>query len=192
MQQNLVGLGGNGKSIAFPLPSISFLNRTPPFFQSPAGTYGTGPFHGKLVDARGPRPSLAMGFFSLLIGYMGIKAIFDIGLKDGQEQAPTAIVILLIFCGFLTGSGGSGATSGSLNTVAKSFPEHLVSTRDIFHKSCRHANALTLVYRGPVLQRWYYLGLGSRPSCSRQSPMRSSPATPLTSSLFWQLALRCR
>lgn len=77
------------------------------------------------MDARGPKPSLAMAFFSLLIGYMGIKMIFDTGLKDGQDQASTATVILLIFCGFLTGSGGSGATSGSLNTVAKSFPEHL-------------------------------------------------------------------
>lgn len=100
-QQNLVGLGGN------------------------AGSYGTGPFHGKLVDARGPKPSLVMAFFSLLIGYMGIKAIFDTGLKDGKEQASTATVVLLVFCGFLTGSGGSGATSGSLNTVAKSFPERL-------------------------------------------------------------------
>lgn len=106
-----------------------------PSSKSQAGTYGTGPLHGKLVDARGPRLSLVIAFFSLSIGYLGIKAIFDAGLKQSQEQASVATVILLVFCGFLTGTGGSGGASGSLNTVAKSFPENIVGACDIHHKS---------------------------------------------------------
>lgn len=59
---------------------------------------------------------------------MGIKSIFDAGLNEGQERASSTTVLLLVFCGFLTGTGGAGGASGSLNTVAKSFPEHIVST----------------------------------------------------------------
>jgi hypothetical protein len=71
---------------------------------------------------------------------MGIKIIFDAGLTEGQEQASSATVVLLVFCGFLTGTGGSGAASGSLNTVAKSFPEHIVSTRNICHECFNNAD----------------------------------------------------
>lgn len=160
--------------------------------QLPAGTYGTGPFHGKLVDKRGPRPSLVFAFFCLLIGYMGIKIIFDAGLTEGQEQASSATVVLLVFCGFLTGTGGSGAASGSLNTVAKSFPEHIVSTRNIFHECCSHADPSIVAHREPVSQRLCYPASDCQPFCSRQSRTRHSLGTPLTSSSFWQLALHCQ
>ena len=53
--------------------------------------------------------------------------IFDAGLKEGQERASAATVALLVVCGFLTGGGSAGGGAGALNTVAKSFPEHLVS-----------------------------------------------------------------
>lgn len=121
--------------------------------QSSVGTYGTGPLHGKLVDARGPRPSLVIAGLFLLIGYMGIKAIFDAGLKQGQEQASTATVVLLVFCGFLTGTGGSGASSGSLNTVAKSFPERIVSVRILFHNSRSFTYPSIVTCREPPLPR---------------------------------------
>jgi hypothetical protein len=32
----------------------------------------------------------------------------------------------LVICGFSTGGGSAGGGAGALNTVAKSFPEHLV------------------------------------------------------------------
>lgn len=156
------------------------------FSRPPAGTYSTGPLHGKLVDARGPRPSLIVAFFCLLVGYMGIKTIFDSGLKEGQDRASTPVIVLLIFCGFLTGTGGSSAASGSLNTVAKSFPEHLVSV----YISCSYTDPSIVTHREPASQRWYYLGLDSQPSCSRQSHMPSSLGIHPTSSSFWQSALR--
>lgn len=62
--------------------------------------------------------------------------IFDAGLEKGQERASTTIVALLIICGFLTGNGGAGGASGALNAVAKSFPEHMVSTQNPFAKLC--------------------------------------------------------
>ena len=95
--------------------------------RSSAGTYGSGPLHGRLVDTRGPKLSLVIAFFTLLIGYLGTKVIFDAGLGQGQEQASTATVALLMIFGFLTGTGGSGGLTGALNTVAKSFPERNVS-----------------------------------------------------------------
>ena len=111
-------------------PTPGSLTLRPNFSQSPAGTYSTGPLHGKLVDARGPRPSLVIAFFTLSFGYLGIKMIFDAGLKEGQERASAMTVTLLVICGFLTGTGGAGGATGALNTVAKSFPEHIVSVQN--------------------------------------------------------------
>ena len=155
---------------------------------STAGTYGTGPLHGKLVDARGPRPSLIIAFFCLLIGYMGTKTIFDAGLKQGQEQASAAVVVLLVLCGFLTGNGGSGGASGSLNTVAKSFPEHTVSVRILFLKFLSCAYHSTFTHRELVLRPWCYLVSDSLPFCSPRSHMPPSLGTHLTSSSSWQSA----
>lgn len=119
--------------LPFPVPTVTALTlliepRSP---RSSAGTYGTGPLHGKLIDARGPRLSLATAFIALSIGYLGTKMIFDTGLTEGQERASTAAVTLLVICGFLTGGGSAGGGASSLNTVAKSFPEHLVSDPDL-------------------------------------------------------------
>lgn len=116
---------------------------------------------------------------------MGTKTIFDAGLKQGQEQTSAATVVLLIFCGFLTGNGGSGGASGSLNTVAKSFPEHVVSIRNLLHtsRSCAYLSILT--HREPALRRWYYPASDSLPFCSPQSLMPPSLGTHLTSSSSW-------
>ena len=54
---------------------------------SPQSLAGTVSLHGKLVDARGPRLSLAIAFSTLFIGYLGTKIIFDTGLGEGQERA---------------------------------------------------------------------------------------------------------
>ena len=61
--------------------------------------------------------------------------IFEAGLEQGQERASTTTVALLIICGFLTGNGGSGGLASSLNAVAKSFPEHVVSARNLSNSS---------------------------------------------------------
>ena len=93
------------------------------------------------MDARGPRPSLITAFFTLSIGYLGIRMIFNAGLEEGQEQAPTTTIALLIICGFLTGNGGSGGLASSLNAVAKSFPEHIVSARNLSNQLRTYADS---------------------------------------------------
>lgn len=162
------------------------------FPRSSAGTYGSGPLHGRLVDARGPKPSLVIAFFTLSIGYLGTKMIFDAGLKEGQERASTATVVLLIICGFLTGNGGSGGLTGALNTVAKSFPERIVSVRDVSDQFCAYADSLIHPHREPALQGWYCPASGCQLSCSPRSHIHSSPGTPPTSSSCWQSVPRCR
>ena len=150
MQQNLVGLGGNGVYIPFPFPQSPLIRPADPpikffcIFSTAAGTYGSGPLHGKLVDARGPRLSLIIAFFTLSIGYLGTRMIFNAGLQQDQERASTTTIALLVICGLLTGNGGSGGLASSLNAVAKSFPEHVVSARAI--KSALHLYRLLDCY----------------------------------------------
>jgi len=195
-QQNLVGLGGNGTYIPLltitthPIPTLRSISSG--YSHPPAGTYGSGPFHGKLVDARGPRPSLIIAFFTLSVGYLGTRMIFKAGLEQGQEQASTATVALLILCGFLTGNGGSGGLASSLNAVAKSFPEHVVSNKNISKQLRTHVDSLIVTRRELALQGWCYPASDCQLSCSLRSHIRPSLGIPLTSSLSWQLAPRCR
>ena len=90
------------------------------------GVYLTGPFLGKIVDARGPRPLLIAAFVVLLAGYSGIRGIFDAGLGEETELSRVHFVIL-IFCSFITGLGSHAAMSSAMNTTAKSFPDTFVS-----------------------------------------------------------------
>ena len=194
MQQNLVGLGGNGISCSHNHPSSDPLTLRSNSTSSlpPAGTYGSGPLHGKLVDARGPRLSLIIAFFTLSIGYLGTRVIFEAGLAQGQERASTTTIVLLIICAFLTGNGGSGGLASSLNAVAKSFPEHVVSARDLSIQLCIHTDSSIAAHREPHLQGWCYPVSDCQLSCSPQSHTRPSLGTPLTSSLSWRSAPRCR
>jgi MFS family permease len=96
------------------------------------GVYLTGPFLGKIVDAKGPRPLLIAAFVVLLTGYSGIRSIFDAGLGEGTELSRVHFVIL-IFCSFITGLGSHAAMSSAMNTTAKSFPDSFVS---LCHISC--------------------------------------------------------
>lgn len=91
------------------------------------GVYGTAPLWGRIVDTRGPRILLAIGFVSLLAGYNGIRYFFDIGLPQGATDLSTVAFCTLVFCGFLTGIGGNGGLGSAMNSTAKSFPDGLVS-----------------------------------------------------------------
>ncbi|KAI0078268.1 MFS general substrate transporter [Panus rudis PR-1116 ss-1] len=87
------------------------------------GVYGTAPLWGKLVDARGPRVLLVIGFVSLLTGYLGIRHFYDTG-----KDAGLATLCVLIFCSFLTGIGGNGGLASAMNVTAKSWPDRLRAT----------------------------------------------------------------
>jgi MFS family permease len=96
--------------------------------------YATAPSWGRIVDHKGPRILLLIGFFGLLIGYSGIRWIYDTGLTETKdENGQTALGSLstshfyaLIVCGFFTGAGGNGGLVSAINPTAKSFPDSAV------------------------------------------------------------------
>lgn len=90
------------------------------------GVYATAPFWGKLVDARGPRILLALGFVTLIAGYSGIRYFYDRGLPAGVSNLSVWAFGSLIFCAFITGLGGNGGLVSALNATAKSFPDRAV------------------------------------------------------------------
>ena len=94
------------------------------------GVYLTGPFLGKIVDARGPRLLLVGAFISLLSGYSGIRGIFDAGLGEATELSRVRLV-LLVTCSFITGVGGHAGMASAMNTTAKSFPDNFVSLTNL-------------------------------------------------------------
>ena len=82
---------------------------------------------GKLVDSKGPRPLLAIAFFSLFIGYSGIRHFYTTGLPEGATDLSGWIFAALMLCGFLTGIGANGGIMSAMNATAKSFPDRAVS-----------------------------------------------------------------
>lgn len=90
--------------------------------------YSSGPFLGRLVDVRGPRQIFVGAFVLLLVGYMGIRTIFDLG---SSASGSTATFWLLVLCAFMTGFGGNGGLVSSVNATANSFPDRAVSSKRI-------------------------------------------------------------
>ena len=86
----------------------------------------SGPFLGKVVDSRGPRPLLIAAFICLLSGYSGIRGIFDAGLGSGDELSRLSLIVLVL-CSFISGVGGHSGMASAMNTTAKNFPDNLVS-----------------------------------------------------------------
>ena len=80
------------------------------------------------MDSRGPRILLACSFLFLLGGYSGIKYLYDSGLAPDALSAPAIIFYTLLFCSFLTGVGGAGGITSSINTTTKTFPDRAVGS----------------------------------------------------------------
>lgn len=91
------------------------------------GVYASAPFFGKLADSRGPRLSLALSSVLLSIGYLGIKRVYDLS-EDNVEPVAGGTLFTLILFGLLSGIGSNAGYSAALNTVAKSFPNMIVSS----------------------------------------------------------------
>ncbi|KAI5988455.1 major facilitator superfamily domain-containing protein [Pisolithus marmoratus] len=102
-QLNVVGLAGN------------------------AGVYVSGPIWGRIVDSRGPRIPLTGAFLCFLIGYSGIKRMYDAGADSGTSIS-AAHFALLVVCGLLTGLGANAGIGSAISTTAKSFPESAHAT----------------------------------------------------------------
>ena len=91
------------------------------------GVNTSGPVWGRIVDRKGPRIPLMGASFCLLVGYLGIKQMYDDGVGNGTTVSPLHFTLLVV-CGFMTGLGGNAGLSAAVNTTAKSFPYNAVRT----------------------------------------------------------------
>ncbi|KAF8839371.1 MFS general substrate transporter [Paxillus ammoniavirescens] len=90
-----------------------------------AGNMGgsiSGPVWGRIVDIKGPRIPLVAAFTFLLIGYSGVKKMYDDGIGDAVTVSALHFAVLVL-CGFMTGLGGTAGVAAALNATAKSFPD---------------------------------------------------------------------
>jgi MFS family permease len=92
----------------------------------PVGVYGVTPIVGRIVDAKGPRYVFVAACLLLLVGYSVIRFIYDRGAQPSGSIS-TFTFGLLVFSSFMTGVGGSGGLTSSINATVKSFPERAVS-----------------------------------------------------------------
>jgi MFS family permease len=98
------------------------------FFLFLVGVYSCGPIWGRIVDKRGPRIPLIGAFILLLLGYSGIKHFFDTGLPDNAQATKLShfSFILLVLFSYMSGAGGNGGLTSSVNSTAKTFPDKAV------------------------------------------------------------------
>ncbi|KIM42690.1 hypothetical protein M413DRAFT_70185 [Hebeloma cylindrosporum] len=87
------------------------------------GVYSSGPIWGRIVDSRGPRILLAGAFLSLLIGYSGIRYLYDRGLPPNTSTLSILGFCVLVASSYLTGSGGNAGLVSAVNSTAKTFPD---------------------------------------------------------------------
>ena len=97
------------------------------FISSLVGMYTSGLFWGRVGDSKGPRPLLVGAFIFLLVGYSGIRSLFDAGLGEAHELSRLRFV-LLVMCSLFTGIGGNAGMMSAMNATAKSFPDQIVRT----------------------------------------------------------------
>lgn len=106
------------------------------------GVYISGPAWGRVVDSKGPRIPLISAFACLLIGYLGIKRIYD----DGTGTVASFMhIVILISCTFMTGFAGNAGLAVAMNTTAKSFPDTSVCFCTMFYASVSHAEAMVFL-----------------------------------------------
>ncbi|KIK64712.1 hypothetical protein GYMLUDRAFT_240671 [Collybiopsis luxurians FD-317 M1] len=87
------------------------------------GVYVSAPIWGKIVDSRGPKSLLLSAFVLLLLGYSGIRIIYNAGIPEDSTTLAMPIFVLLVACSFMTGVGGNGGLAAAINTTAKTFPD---------------------------------------------------------------------
>lgn len=58
---------------------------------------------------------------------MGIRGLYDRGLPEGVKELGFPSFCALVVFSYLTGAGGNGGLTSSVNSTAKSFPDHMVS-----------------------------------------------------------------
>lgn len=91
------------------------------------GVYSTGPGWGRLADKRGPKIPIFSAGVLLLLGYMGIRLFYVIGVAE-DETFSTWKMCILVVLGIMTGAGSNGGLTGAMNATAKSFPDRRRAT----------------------------------------------------------------
>jgi hypothetical protein len=83
----------------------------------------SGPVWGRIIDSKGNNIPLIGAFTCLLIGYLGIKRVYDDGVGG---MGSSLHLIILILCKFMAGLAGVAGVFVAINTTAKSFPDTVV------------------------------------------------------------------
>ena len=96
-------------------------------FLCSVGVSTSAPIWGRIVDSQGPRILFIISFVFLLGGYSGIKHLYDSGPPPSTNSLPALSFYILVLCNFLTGCGGFGGLTSSLNSTVKSFSDEVVS-----------------------------------------------------------------
>ncbi|KIL53876.1 hypothetical protein M378DRAFT_93447 [Amanita muscaria Koide BX008] len=146
-QLNVIGLAGNCKflriHVSSPYPcstatcpylliSVRLLHAS---LISPTlvGVYGSSAIWGRVIDARGPRIPFTSAFFLLLIGYSGIRLLYERGLAHHENTLPSFTFLLLVVCSCLTGMGGAAGAGSAINSTAKTFPDSAVRDPSFYY-----------------------------------------------------------
>lgn len=114
----------DGRKWCVTLASVERRTRKSDFLE--VGVYSTGPIWGRIVDSRGPRILLAGAFLSLLIGYSGIRYLYNSGLPPDVSTLSILSFCVLVASSYLTGSGGNAGLISAVNSTAKTFPDQTV------------------------------------------------------------------
>lgn len=93
---------------------------------------------GRIVDHKGPRIPLFSASILLLIGYMGLKQMYDDGVGTAATVS-TLHLILLVVCSIMTGLGSSAGICAAMNATAKSFPSTAVRVLSFLLSTCADA-----------------------------------------------------
>ncbi|KAG2072860.1 MFS general substrate transporter [Suillus decipiens] len=151
------------------------------------GVYLSGPIWGRVVDSKGPRIPLISAFTCLLVGYLGIKRIYD----DGAETAISSMhLVILIACSFMTGLAGNAGLAVAMNTTAKSFPETSRGTitglvlSGFGLSAFFFATVASIAFPGDTSALLFVLGLGTTmPMLLGLVIVRQIPLPPLSTTL---------
>ncbi|GAA5970303.1 hypothetical protein JCM8115_003694 [Rhodotorula mucilaginosa] len=147
------------------------------------GVYLSSPVIGRIVDKRGPKPTLVFAAIALTSGYLIIRAFYTTAAQDADDNMArsdhpggwfaVAGVPGLVAAQLLTGMGSTAGLSSVGNSVAKSFRK-------------RRAAALSVVLSGFGLSAFFYSTLASlflHPVTTKTAHLSGPPHTSSTLNL---------
>ncbi|GAA5827437.1 hypothetical protein JCM3770_005837, partial [Rhodotorula araucariae] len=111
------------------------------------GVYLSSPLIGRIVDRKGPKPTLVLAAVALTGGYVTIRAFYVTGEDAGGLFARFGVPGLIL-AELVTGIGSTAGLSSAGNSVARSFQK-------------RRAAALSVVLSGFGLSAFFYSTLSS-------------------------------